>query len=168
MFCSYVYIPTPHASLVLSGDRRGHYIPWNWHYKQLWANTSILGFELKYAARTRSGLNNWAISPAPKSVPKLEKPAFDGVSGLQQLDNVRKQCLLAETQMFPRRTAPSFLTIICWQCCGESIKWNSSYASVSRSKASLECCALAEHHTSFVDFYSRVVLMTMLSTEIWY
>lgn len=101
-----------------------------------------------------------------KAVPKLSKPSFDGVLGLQQLDNVRKECLLAETQMFPCRTALSFLTIICWQCCGESIKWNSSYASVSQSKASLECCALAEHHRSVVDFFSRVVLMIMLSTEI--
>lgn len=104
-----------------------------------------------------------------KAVPKLGKPAFDGVLGLQQLDNVRIECLLAEIQMMaisPRRTAPSFLTIICWQYCVESIKWNSSYTSAPRRKASLECCSLAEHHTSVVDFFIRVVLMTMLSTEI--
>lgn len=31
---------------------------------------------------------------------------------------------------------------------------------------SLECCSLEEHHMSVVDFFSRMVLMTMLSAEI--
>ena len=47
---------------------RGHQIPWNWSYRQLWSTMWVPGIESRSSARTPSALNHWAFCPGPLNV----------------------------------------------------------------------------------------------------
>ena len=42
---------------------RGHQVPWNWSYRQLWAAMWVLGIEPRPFRRATNTLNCWTISP---------------------------------------------------------------------------------------------------------
>jgi hypothetical protein len=52
--------------LVPSEAQRGHWIPWGWNHRQLWAAMWLLGIELRSSGRAANAVNHWTISPAPK------------------------------------------------------------------------------------------------------
>lgn len=45
---------------------RGHQIPWNWSYRELWAHI-VLGIEPRFSERIASAINHEDISLAPRN-----------------------------------------------------------------------------------------------------
>ena len=40
---------------------------WNWSYRQMWATMWVLATKSKFPARAANALNQWTISPAPRT-----------------------------------------------------------------------------------------------------
>jgi hypothetical protein len=57
-----MHICAPHICSVCR-VQRGHWIPWNWNYKGLWATPWVLGLKPRSSGRAVSALNCSAISP---------------------------------------------------------------------------------------------------------
>ena len=77
-----IYICAPHACLVTLEARRGHWMSWNWSYRQLWATMWVLSIELGISGRPANTLNHGAISLVPQhlsclsSTPTLSPNSF--------------------------------------------------------------------------------------------
>lgn len=61
-----MHVCIPQVYLVPLESRRGHWITWDWIYRQLWTliHNWVLGIELESSGRLTSVFNQWAISPA--------------------------------------------------------------------------------------------------------
>ena len=63
-FGTHGYLCTMYVCLVIMKNTR-YQVPWRWSYRSLWAAMWVLETEPRCSARSATGLNLWAILPAP-------------------------------------------------------------------------------------------------------
>lgn len=68
MFCLHVCLYTTCMAGACE-NQRGHQIPCNWNFRQLWAGIQVLGIEPWCSGRATNAPNCWAASPVPSNKP---------------------------------------------------------------------------------------------------
>ena len=55
-----------HIHALSAETKRGHCMPWNWNYRQLWASMRMLGIEPRFSGRAASALTAKPLSQSLK------------------------------------------------------------------------------------------------------
>lgn len=96
---AYMYICAPHMCLVLSEDRRRHWIHWSYSPRCWWESACVLGTKPGSSTRVASALNRWSISHWSIT------PEFLTLLSIQWQKRCRDLILCLKTQMLSHRKA---------------------------------------------------------------